>query len=131
MGRNRPIYPVVCALLAINGLGALPAGYSFMVHPDGHALGMDTGMLRYSPFRDFLIPGMLLFVFNGCFSVATLWLLLKKHANAPRFVAFQGAILVIWILTQVVMLRTLNILHVVFGTIGLVLLLLSKKAVRG
>jgi hypothetical protein len=62
-------------------IGALPVGYLFIIHPDGSALGMDIKMLANSPFSDFLIPGIALFLFNGiyhltsailCFSITTL-----------------------------------------------------------
>lgn len=43
-------------ILAFVALGALPAGFLLITHPDGTKLGMSTDFLKNSPFKDFLVP---------------------------------------------------------------------------
>ena len=54
-------------LQAFIAIGALPVGYLFITKPDGSAVGLNVEMLANSPFSDFLIPGIALFIFNGIF----------------------------------------------------------------
>ncbi len=51
-------------------LGAIPAGYSLIAEPDGSGLGMSLNLLSGSPFNDFFIPGLCLFIVNGIFNLA-------------------------------------------------------------
>ncbi len=113
---------LIILLLAVNAVGALTAGYGFMRYPNGSSLGMDAAMLRFSPFEDFLIPGIILFTCNGLLSLATVILLLWKKPMASPALLLQGIVLVGWIVVQMIMLRDVNYLHVSFGLIGLLFL---------
>lgn len=110
-------------LLIINGIGALSAGIGFIRHPDGSAVGIDISVLKYSPFSNFLIPGILLFIFNGLCSLIALFLVYSGNRNAGLSVLVQGVILLIWIIVQVIMLQTINPLHLIFFLIGCLLCL--------
>ncbi|HLP12376.1 MAG TPA: hypothetical protein VK177_10630 [Flavobacteriales bacterium] len=65
------LYLLVTLLLFL-GLGALSGGYLLMVDPDGSALGMDSEWLKNSPFNTYLVPGIILFFFNGLFPILTI-----------------------------------------------------------
>ena len=115
--------PLAATLLLVNGLGALYGGWNLTAHPDGSSLKMPLSILEFSPFRDFLIPGIILFVTNGIFSLYVLWRLILHDKRYPWLVAGQGAILFGWIVIQVMMVLGIAPLHIIFGGIGLVLIL--------
>ncbi len=114
---------LVIVLLSINSMGALAAGWGFITHPDGSAVGMNTSILKYSPFDNFLIPGIILFICNGIFSAIVLWGIFIHHRLAYLGVILQGIILYIWIAVQVVLLGFANWLHALFGFISVVLMI--------
>lgn len=101
---------VVILLLAI-GISALFAGYGMMSDPTGSKLGMSTSLLSFSPFKDFLIPGITLFVANGILSLLTVLLILIDNKRYAFFIAGQGIVLAIWIFVQMLMLQTMNMLQ--------------------
>jgi hypothetical protein len=110
-------------LLSINGLGALYGGISFIADPTGGSMQMPLSYLEHSPFRSYLIPGIVLLLVNGCLSIATIILLLLKHARAPWLVMAQGVLLSGWILVQMALLRMFYPpLHLTFLLMGLCLL---------
>lgn len=113
---------LIIILLTVNAVGALLAGYGFMRCPDGSSLGMDTTMLRFSPFDNFLIPGIILFCCNGLLSLATGLLLVFKKPLANPALLLQGIVLVGWIVVQMIMLRETNYLQLTFGLVGLLFL---------
>ncbi|MFD2969235.1 hypothetical protein [Sphingobacterium bambusae] len=113
---------LIIILLTVNATGALLAGYGFMRYPDGSSLGMDTTMLRFSPFDNFLIPGIILFCGNGLLSLATVLLLVCKKPLANPALLLQGIVLVGWIAVQMIMLRETNYLQLTFGFVGLLFL---------
>jgi hypothetical protein len=84
---------------------------------------MPLSYLEHSPFRSYLIPGIVLLLVNGCLSIATTILLLLKHARAPWLVMAQGVLLSGWILVQMALLRLFYPpLHLTFLLMGLCLL---------
>jgi hypothetical protein len=110
-------------LLLINGLGAVFGGFNLILYPDGSSLQMSVGWLEHSAFKNYLIPGILLLVFNGLFSLFVLiWLILGQRHYA-LLVVLQGAILTAWIIIQMIMLRSAIGIQILFLSIGLLLLI--------
>jgi hypothetical protein len=116
---------IVLALVSVN---ALLAGYSFMSDPGGNGLGISTERLKYSPFRDYFIPGLVLFVANGLFNCAAAFMVVFKHKHYPLAVFIQGIILSGWIIVQIMFLREFNFLHLLFIAIGSLLIFLGIRA---
>ena len=111
-------------------LGALPIGYLFIKHPDGSAVGMNVQLLQNSPFSDFLIPGIALFVFNGIFHLIDAFFCFFKLKIAPYIGAILGIGLLIWILVQVYSVGLNSYLQPVFFSIGMVELFLSLFLIK-
>lgn len=53
---------VLVAALAFWGVGALGGGFGLAAAPDGSGIGLDPAILDGTPFPDFLVPGLILFV---------------------------------------------------------------------
>jgi hypothetical protein len=112
-------------LLVVNGVGALFGGIALTIDPTGRSLHMPLGMLKHSPFADYLIPGMILLVVLGVGSIAASLLVIRSVKAYPLFVAAVGITLTIWIVVQVLMIRSVHFLHVMFGCIGIALIILG------
>jgi hypothetical protein len=112
-------------LLLFNGLSALFGGWQLMLQPDGSSMQMSLDWLQYSPFSNYLIPGILLFVVNGLMSILVFILLIIKYKSYPLLVMLQGVLLFGWIAVQVLLLRDIIWIQILYGSIGLVLLLLG------
>lgn len=108
-------------LLLLNGTGALYGGWNFITHPDGSSLHITLDWLKYSPFDNYLIPGIILLVVNGLFSFFTLAFLVFKLRGRTWLVMAQGVLLIGWIVVQMILIRDFNALHMVFGSIGIAL----------
>lgn len=117
---------LIAFLLLFNSIGAFYGGWSFITHPDGSGLGMNLTFLEASPFDDYLIPGIVLISVNGVFCLVVLILHLLKYRGHEWFVMAQGALLLGWILIQVVMIREVIALHWIMGSVGLALLICGR-----
>lgn len=107
-------------LLMITSLNALAAGFSMIVEPSGKDLGMSVeSVLKYSPFNNFLIPGITLFSTIGLFCIFTVVAVFRKWKNYELVILFQVLIITGWIFFQVIFLREFNWLHAIIGSIGL------------
>jgi hypothetical protein len=109
-------------LLLVNGVGALFGGGNLIAHPDGSSIGMPLYLLQYFPFKDFFIPGIILFITNGLGSMLALLSVLFKMKKSYLSVMAEGALLTGWIIIQVILIRSIGTLHYVFGGIGLLLI---------
>ncbi len=90
----RTVKVISIILLLFNAIGALPAGFLFIIDPSGSKMGMNTDYLQHSPFHTFLIPGIVLFLVNGVYSCITAYACYKKHPYAPIMIMMQGLLLI-------------------------------------
>ncbi|MBL7895925.1 MAG: hypothetical protein JNK50_11585 [Bacteroidia bacterium] len=114
---------VSIALLLFNGIGAIYGGGSLILHPDGSGLQMPFDILKSSPFSDFLIPGIVLFIVNGLGSFFALFTILFNQKKNYLFVIAEGVVLCGWIVIQIVMIKQLLTLHYVMFTTGVLLII--------
>ena len=112
-------------LLIFNGIGALYGGWNLISHPDGSSMQMSLDFLKHSPFHNYLIPGIILFVTNGLFSFAVLTVLISRNLYASWLVLAQGAILTGWIFIQVLLVQTIHPLHIIMGSVGIALIVVG------
>lgn len=121
-------------LLLINGIGALWGGANLLSDTSGKSMGWSLEMLAHTPFSNYFIPGLILFIANGLFSLFVFLLLLLGNRKYSLFVLAQGAILMGWILIQVLMLRAFIQLHLIMLLIGVSLaicgLILYRKEMK-
>lgn len=94
---------IALVLLFFLGLSALPPGIFMITEPSGTGMGLPPDMLDQTPFKDFLIPGILLGLFIGILSLVFAILVLKKHRLQAWMIMFQGAVLTIWLTVEVLM----------------------------
>lgn len=79
-------------LLAFLGLSAIGGGGTLIISPSGKLLGgLPLSILERSPFNDFLVPGIILFVVLGIIPSLLVLALLKKPNSvfADRFNLFK------------------------------------------
>jgi hypothetical protein len=118
---------IASILLLFNGFGALYGGWSLMTQPDGSALGMSVNLLTHSPFHDFLIPGIVLFISNGLASIAAFIGFILKPRKLAWLVWAQGVILLVWLFVQIIMIETLHPLQFILGAVGVVLIWFGRN----
>lgn len=143
MTNNAPKTPVSVFLLAFllifTGIGGIYGGYSLTMATDGSKMGMSTEILANSPFNSFLIPGIILLIFNGILPLLIAWgLFVKPPWQWPElfnlyhkqhwcwtFSLYYGFILIIWINVQIIMLGFSSLLQPVFALTGALISVLT------
>jgi len=134
--------PFVSGLLiflnAFLGFSALIPGAAFILAPDGHLIRMPLSNLENAPFADYLVPGILLFVFIGVYPALVAYSLWKRPAwgwpnTLNPFKQFHwswaaslavSVILIIWIIVEV-QFMTVGFLHVFYFAWGALILVVT------
>ena len=112
----RPVGVLVLALLLILlAVDAIVGGVLLIADPAGGLLGMPVSLLEGSPFRDYLVPGLILFGLLGVVPLAVVagvwfrprWAYVQRLGMHGEWLAAigGGAALIVWILVQMTILR--------------------------
>ena len=126
-------------LLALLGIGALFGGAVLIVSPSGNLFGMPLSMLDKSPFTNFLIPGLTLFVVLGLIPCLLVFALLKKPQSVlaerinffpDMYWAWTGSVyvafaLIIWLQAKMMFLQAVGWLHTVYMLLAVALLFVA------
>jgi hypothetical protein len=128
-------------LLVLLGIGALGGGAFLIIDPTGASMQWSLTMLEHAPFRDFLIPGLILGIVFGIGSFVALWAVWFRPtwSLGTALTGFTGehwswsltfAIglgQVIWIVTEVLMTREISWLQPACAGLGIVIMLLTLE----
>jgi hypothetical protein len=114
------------------GVGALAGGWAFIIDPTGGILGIPFEYIENTPFHTYLIPGIILFTFNGIGSCIAGFLTLRRYRYAGEIAVVFGAGLVIWITVQLqfISYSWMHTLYLLLGLAELALGLMLRKAMK-
>ncbi len=134
-------------LLAFLGLSAIGGGGALIISPSGKLLGgLPLSLLQNSPFDNFLIPGIILFVVLGLFPTLLIFALLKKIPSpfaeqfnffkdlhwAWSFSIYVAFALIIWLQTEMYFLQAVGWLHNFYMLFSILLIFVALlPQVRG
>jgi len=125
--------------LGILGGGAIGGGGVLIISPSGELIGMPLSELKNTPFNNFLIPGVILFIVLGLIPLLLIIALLKKPESklAERFNIFKDMhwswtfsiyiafTLIGWIQIQMVFLQSVHWLHTFYMFYAVCILLIA------
>ena len=106
------------ALLLFVGIAAVAGGLGVILDPSGESLGVSVDLLINSPFKNFLIPGIVLFTIIGLTNLLVSFLTFKQHLLSGGATIVLGFIMIIWIVLQVYWIGWLTSLQPTFLIIG-------------
>lgn len=108
-------------LIALQVVGSVSAAAG-AVGLLGGRIAFPTEWLSGSPFTSYTIPGLILGVVVGGSQLAGLIALLRRHDRAPQLSALAGAIMMGWIIAEVLIvgsisgiMRNLQVLYFLLG----------------
>lgn len=114
----KPLYRLLFALHVFVGICAIAGGLAGIINPQT-PLGMPVEQISNSPFNNYLIPALILFIIGiGNFLSALMYLVKSRFQGYISSVSSWA--LVVFIIVQCIMLSTVNFLHVIYFIIGLV-----------
>jgi hypothetical protein len=115
-------------LAALQAVGAIGGGIGLVADPVNN-IGMPVSLLDGTPFKDYLIPGLILLIVVGLFSLLVFVGLLLRWKAAWWLSLASGGGQVIWIIAEVALLGYLSGagigLQIVFGIVGLGVVVLA------
>jgi magnesium-transporting ATPase (P-type) len=125
--------------LGFLSIGAIFGGLLFIISPDGDLFQMPLSILDSSPFKDFLIPGIILFLVLGLPPAFLIYALIKKpdirffeSLNFFKdmhwtwsFCIYISFALAIWIQAEMILLKTVFWLQSFYMGYALVMIFIT------
>jgi len=103
---------------------AIIGGIMLMRNAYGSVL-VPLDMLEITPFRTFMIPGLLLLLVVGLSAAVASIFLLRQGAVGAWAAGIASSILTVWIVSEAVLLDTFHVLQAFYATIGVFEIFLS------
>ena len=112
-------------LLLFLGFGGIYGGWILISDPSGGKFDWSLELLEGTPFRSFLIPGIILFMVNGLLPLAIAIMTISRAKYYEWLTIIQGCILIGWLTSEVLFSKELFVpgIHILWYGVGLLLIL--------
>jgi len=131
---------ILLFLLAFLGMSAIGGGGALIISPSGKLLGgLPLSILERSPFNNFLVPGIILFVVLGLIPCLLVFALIKKPESkfveyfnffkdiywAWSFSIYVAFALIIWIQVEMSYLQSVHWSHTLYMSWAIVIIFIA------
>lgn len=116
---------ILLILLFFVAATAIPCGILLISDPQGAIMQLSPGLLRYTVFNDFLIPGIVLALLVGGVNLLAFLSVVKNYGHSFYLAIAGGCMIGGWIIIQMMLIRTFDWLQFVYLSTALLILLLS------
>lgn len=110
-------------LLIFNGVSACFGGIGLVASPDGSVMELPLEWLGATPFKNYLVPGIILLTANGLLSLLISISVIRKSRSYELLIIIQGLILTGWIIIEILLLNLFHWLHALYGLTGLLMII--------
>ena len=116
---------ILFILISFVALTATVSGLFLISKPNGEILGLSLNLLIETPFKNFLIPGILLTVLVGGTNLFAVFYNIQRNVNRYNWALAGGIMITGWIIAQIIIIQTVNWLHFLYLGIGVLIILLA------
>lgn len=106
---------------------SLISGLILISYPDGNVLQMSVDLLKTSPFKNFLIPGIVLTILVGGINLLAVFFNMQRNANRYDWALAGGVVTCGWVLAQMLLINTFFWLQFVYLGIGILMILIAYQ----
>jgi hypothetical protein len=115
-------------LLSFIAVTAFVSGLLIISSPDGGGiLNLQLSLLKNTPFKNFLVPGIILTVFVGITNLLAVFFNIQRHANRYNWAMAGGLMLCGWIIVQMILLNVTSWLQFIYLGTGLQVMLIAYQ----
>jgi hypothetical protein len=125
-GRPWGLYALM-GVLVFQGLSGLGGGLVLVIDPTGATIGLPLEWLEGSPFRDFLVPGLVLLTLLGVGPLLVVVGLRRGHPWSWQASLVIGAMLLVWLAVEILVVgyQPEPPLQLLYGVVGILILALA------
>jgi hypothetical protein len=114
-------------LVSFVAITALLCGLLIIGDPDGGLMNLSPALLENTPFKNFLVPGIILTVVVGGVSMVALARNIQDHPKRYRWSIAAGVIMIGWIVVETLMIQHFTWMQAVYLSAGILIVLLASR----
>lgn len=118
---------ILLIFLAFVAITSILSGSLMMSDPNGSLLNLSPELLKPTPFKNFLIPGLLLTVIVGGINLTAVIYNLQRNNNRYNWAIAGGLAITGWIIAEMILLQLSHWLHYAYLIAGVLIILLSYQ----
>jgi hypothetical protein len=116
---------ILLLLISFVAFTATISGFMMIISPDDGMMGLPLSLLQETPFRSFLLPGIILLLAVGGINIGALASHLQRSSYRYGWAIAGGIVTLGWIVVQMLLIGTVSWLHYLYLTIGLLIVLIA------
>ena len=114
-------------LVSFIAVTATLSGLVMISDPGGGILNLPLQLLESTPFKNYMIPGILLATVVGGVNLLAIFFNIQRHPNRYNWAMAGGFMISVWILVQLVFIGAAHWLHFIFLGIGVLIILIAYQ----
>ena len=114
-------------LVSFVAVTATLAGLLMISNPDGSTMNLPHSLLDGTPFKDFLIPGILLSAIVGGVNLVAVFYNIQGHVNRYNWATAGGIMISVWIVVHMILMYAAHWLHFLYLGVGILIVLMAYQ----
>lgn len=115
-------------LVSFVAVTATISGLIIISNPNnGGIINLSANLLKETPFKNFFIPGLVLTVIVGGINLLAVFYNIQRHANRYNWAMAGGAMLSVWVIVQMILIRSFSWLQFLYLGVGLLTILTAYQ----
>jgi hypothetical protein len=114
-------------LISFTAITAIISGLLMITNPNGEVMNLSLNLLHQTPFKDFMLPGIILTVFVGGVNLLAVFNNIQRNVNRYNWSIAGGVMVSVWIVVQMILIETVHWLHFLYLGIGVFIILLAYQ----
>lgn len=106
-------------------LTSFVTGLLLISRPDGSILQLPAALLQETPFKDFLLPGIVLAGVVGGINLLAVFYNLMRHAARYNWAIAGGVVMTLWIVAQFLLINVFHPLQLLYFFSGILTVLIA------
>ncbi len=103
------------------------SGLLLIGNPGGDILNLPLSLLDGTPFKDFLIPGIILTIAVGVINLVAVIFNMQRNVNRYNWAIAGGIMICGWIVVQMIIIHAAHWLHFIYLAAGLLVILIGYQ----
>ena len=118
---------ILFTLVAFIAITSTLSGLLMISNPDGRILNLTLSLLNGTPFKNFLMPGILLTSLVGSINLLAVFYNIQRHPGRYNWAMAGGIMITGWIIVQMLLIQAAHWLHFIYLGIGLLIILIAYQ----
>ena len=114
-------------LVAIIAITSTISGLMMMSDPDGGILNLSLQLLKPTPFKSYLVPGILLTGVGGAVNIVAVYSNITRQPTRYNWSMIGGFLITGWIVAQMILIQSMHWLHFIYLCAGLLTILIAYQ----